>query len=125
MLLTWGTVFAIFLSFIGMYALSAYSVEKRIKEIGVRKVLGSSSKEVMFKLLYDILKWVFWSMPFAFLMSFLVMRRWLNDFANIIDLNLLYFLAGGAIALLIAIIAISIKSFAAANRNPVDSLRDE
>ena len=49
MLLTWGTVFAIFLSFIGMYALSAYSVEKRIKEIGVRKVLGSSSKEVMLK----------------------------------------------------------------------------
>ena len=125
MLLMAGTFLAIFLSFIGMYALSAYSVEKRVKEIGVRKVLGSSSKQVMTRLLVDILRWVFWSMPFAFLMSFIVMRRWLNDFVNRIELNAFYFLVGGAIALLIAIIAISIKSFAAANRNPVESLRDE
>ena len=125
MLLMAGTFLAIFLSFIGMYALSAYSVERRVKEIGIRKVLGSSSKQVMIKLLTDILRWVFWSMPFAFLMSFLLMRRWLDNFANRIDLNVFYFLVGGAIALLIAIIAISIKSFAAANRNPVDSLRSE
>jgi putative ABC transport system permease protein len=124
-LLLSGTLLAIFLSFIGMYALSAYSVEKRVKEIGVRKVLGSSSKEIMFKLLYDILKWVVWSMPVAFLMSYLVMNRWLNDFANGIQISLFHFVIGGLLALLIAIIAVSIKSFVAANKNPVESLRDE
>ncbi len=120
-----SAILAIFLSFIGMFALSAYNVEKRTKEIGLRKVLGSSSYEVMAKLLTDILVWVLWAMLPAFATAYIVLRQFLDNFANKTELSPGYFLFGGLIALLVAAAAISAKSISAANRNPVDSLRDE
>ncbi|MBE9467458.1 MAG: ABC transporter permease [Bacteroidetes bacterium] len=120
-----GTALAIFLSFIGMYALSAFSVEKRVKEIGVRKVLGSSSKQVLIKILSNTVKWVLLSMPLSFLLSYIIMSRWLSTFANRIDLTFTYFFLGGILALVIAVVAISIKSLGAANSNPVDCLKNE
>ncbi|NOY50164.1 MAG: FtsX-like permease family protein [Chlorobi bacterium] len=120
-----STILAIFLSFIGMFALSVYNVEKRTKEIGLRKVLGSSSFEVMTKLLTDILAWVVWAMLPAFAAAYIVSAQFLDNFANKTELSPWYFIFGGLIALLVAASAISIKSISAANRNPVDSLRDE
>jgi putative ABC transport system permease protein len=120
-----GTLLAIILSFIGMFALSVYNVERRTKEIGIRKVHGSSSFQVLYKLLSDILIWVVMAMIPAFLVAYIAMRYVLRSFVNKVDLNPIYFLLGGFIALLIAIIAISFKSIKAANQNPVDSLRDE
>jgi len=124
-LLLYGTLLAIIISFAGMFALSVYNVEKRTKEIGVRKILGSTSSEIVLKLLKDTLKWVIISMPLAFLMSYIVMKEWLKDFANKIDINILYFIIGGVIALLIATIAVSLKTWQASRKNPVDSLRYE
>jgi putative ABC transport system permease protein len=120
-----GTLLAIFLSFIGMFALSVYNVERRTKEIGVRKVHGSTSSQVVMKLLSDILIWVILAMFPAFLMAYIAMRQVLTNFANKIELSPLYFFLGGFIALFIATLAISFKSISAANQNPVDSLRDE
>jgi putative ABC transport system permease protein len=120
-----SALLAIFLSFIGMFALSVYNVEKRSKEIGLRKVLGSSSLEVMIKLLSDILIWVVWAMLPAFAVALIVSRQFLNSFAKQTDLSPKYFIFGGLIALLVAAAAVSIKSISAANRNPVDSLKDE
>lgn len=125
MFLFYGTFLAIFLSFIGMFALSVFNVEKRTKEIGIRKVLGSSSTEVLIKLLKDILKWVLWSMVPAFLISYILMKDWLMGFVNRIDLGVGYFLIGGFVAIVIAVVAISIRSISAARRNPVESLRYE
>lgn len=125
MFLFYGTMLAIFLSFSGMFALSVFNVEKRTKEIGIRKVLGSSSFEVLIRLLRDILKWVLWSMLPAFLISYILMKEWLAGFVNGIDIGIIYFLAGGFIAVVIAVIAISIRSIRAARRNPVESLRYE
>ncbi|MDP2723097.1 MAG: ABC transporter permease [Bacteroidales bacterium] len=120
-----GTLLAIFLSFIGMFALSVYNVERRTKEIGVKKVHGSTSAQVVIKLLSDILIWVIIAMIPAFLVAYIAMRQILTNFANKIELSPLYFLFGGVIALIIATLAISFKSISAANQNPVDSLRDE
>lgn len=124
-LLLSGTLLAIFLSFAGMFSLSVFNVEKRTKEIGIRKVMGSSSREVMIFLLGDMLKWVLWSMIPAFIASYLLMSDWLMGFAVRIDLSFYYFIISGFMALLIAFIAISVQSYTAARRNPVDSLRYE
>lgn len=124
-LLLYGTLLAIFLSFAGMFSLSVFNVEKRTKEIGIRKVMGSSSKEVLVFLLGDMLKWVLWSMIPAFLAAYLLMSDWLMGYAVGIDLGVYYFIVSGFMALLIAFVAISVQSYTAATRNPVDSLRYE
>ena len=124
-LLLYGTLLALIISFAGMFALSVFNVEKRTKEIGIRKVLGSSSMEIVVRLLLDTVKWVLWSMPISFLLSYLMMKNWLQDFPNRIEISFSYFLLAGAMALMIAIIAVSIKSLQAARRNPVESLRYE
>ena len=120
-----GTILAILLSFVGMFALSGYNVERRTKEIGIRKVHGSSTFQVSLKLLTDILIWVVLAMIPAFLVAFIAMRQVLMNFVNKVSLSPLYFLLGGIIALTIATLAILYKTIAAANQNPVESLRDE
>ena len=124
-LLLYAALLAIFLSFTGMFALSVFNVEKRTKEIGVRKVLGSTSTQVLIKIVKDTLKWVLISMPLPFLIVYILMNKWLETFANRIEINILYFLTGGLIAVIIAVLAVSIKSIQKARSNPVDSLRYE
>lgn len=120
-----GTLLAILLSFIGMYALSGYNVERRTKEIGIRKVHGSTTFQVSIKLLIDILIWVVLAMIPAFLVAYIAMQQVLANFVNKVSLSPLYFLLGGIIALTIATLAILYKTISAANQNPVESLRDE
>jgi putative ABC transport system permease protein len=124
-LLLYGTFLAIFLCFTGMFSLSVFNVEKRTKEIGIRKVMGSSSGEILIFLLSSMLKWVMWSMIPAFLIAYILLDEWLTGFANRITLGIEYFLIAGLLALVIAFVAVSIQSYIAATRNPVDSLRYE
>ena len=77
-LLLYAALLAIFLSFTGMFALSVFNVEKRTKEIGIRKVLGSTSTQVLVKLIKDTLKWVLISMPLPFLIVYILMTNWLE-----------------------------------------------
>ncbi len=116
---------AIILSFIGMYALSVFIVEKRTKEIGIRKVNGSTSQQILWMILIDILKWVVFAMIPAFLVSIIYLNHFLSDFAYHVDLSIWYFLVAAVLSLIIAGIAVSIKSIKAANQNPVESLRYE
>ncbi len=120
-----GTLLAILLSFIGMFALSGYNVERRTKEIGIRKVHGSTTLQVVGKLMTDILIWVVIALIPAFLVAYIAMREVLTNFVNKVSLSPLYFLLGGFIALIIATLAILFKTIGAANQNPVESLRDE
>ncbi len=120
-----GTMLAIFLSFMGMFALSAYNAESRTKEIGIRKVVGSSTLQVVFRMLAGSLKWVLLAMPLAFLAAYLTLDFWLSGIANRVTLCPHYFMAGGLAALIIASLAVFLKSWQAARQNPVVSLRSE
>ncbi|MCF6239737.1 MAG: ABC transporter permease [Bacteroidales bacterium] len=124
-LLFYATLLAVFLCITGMFALAVFNVERRIKEIGIRKVLGASSKLILTLLLTKMLQWVVWAMIPSLLIGYILMNDWLQNFTNKININILYFIISGGLAVIIAIVAVSAQSIWAATRNPVDSLRYE
>lgn len=121
----YGMMLALFLSFIGMFALSVFNVERKTKEIGIRKVLGGSPVEIVRMLLYKMLRWVLWTMIPAFAVAYLVLNRWLEGYTKHIEIGIAYFIVTGFVTLLIAALAVSFKSIYAATRNPVYSLKYE
>jgi len=126
-----GTLFnlfsgiAIFISTLGLLALTTYSAQTRVKEIGIRKVLGSSSFGIVKLLGKEFIVLVLIAIVIACPIAFYFMKAWLNNFAYKTDLKILIFLIGGIIAVGIAAFTISFQAFKAARANPVDSLRDE
>lgn len=120
-----GAAMAIVISFIGLLALSILNVNRRKKEIGIRKVIGSTEAEVVRSLLSETFVLVGLATGIAFIGSYLAMRHWLNGFVDRINLSPVYFLISAAFALLIAFLATGWQSWRAATRNPVESLRYE
>ena len=126
-----GTIFtvfcslAIFIACLGLFGLAAYTAEQRTKEIGVRKVLGASVGSLVLLFSRDFTKLVLVALLIAVPVSYVIMNRWLEDFAYRITLGASTFLMAGGIALLIAWLTIGFQSVRAAVANPVDSLRNE
>jgi len=120
-----GTFLAIVISFIGLMALSVMNVSRRTKEIGIRKVAGSSVAGVMTALLRQTVILVVISCLIASAAGYLVMQRWLSHYMERIHLHPGYFLLSGLVALVIALLAVSWQSWKAATRNPVEALRYE
>lgn len=120
-----GAILAIILSFMGMIALSILNVTRRTKEIGIRKVIGSNETEIIKELLSETIKLVSVASLVAFVVSYFLMKGWLNNFATKVILNMGYFLISGISAFFIAFLAVGWHSWRAATRNPVDSLRYE
>jgi putative ABC transport system permease protein len=117
---------AIFVSCIGLFALSAYITSLRTKEIGVRKVLGSSVSGVVILLSKDFTKMILLAFVLAVPVAWYVMESWwLQTFAYRIDISLWIIFVSGASALLIAWITVSYQSIKAAIQNPVGSLRSQ
>jgi putative ABC transport system permease protein len=116
---------AILISCLGLFGLAAFTAERRLKEIGIRKVLGSSEFGIVTMLSADFTKIVFTAIVIALPLSYLLTKTWLDDFAFKIELNWLYFVLAGAIALLIAWITVGTQAFKAARVNPVNCLKDE
>jgi putative ABC transport system permease protein len=116
---------AIFIACLGLFGLSAFTISQRVKEIGVRKVLGASVPQIVAELSKDFLKLVLIAAVIALPVAGLLMHKWLLDFAFRIDLNWWVFLMAGVIALIIAFVTISFQSIKAAVANPVKSLRSE
>lgn len=116
---------AIFISCLGLFGLSAFMVEKRIKEIGVRKVLGASVNGLTLLLSKDFLKLVGVSCAVAFPVAYWVMRNWLQDYPYRIEIGWGVFVLAGAVALAIAFLTVSFQTIRAALANPVASLRSE
>ena len=116
---------AILIACMGLFGLAAITTERKVKEIGIRKILGASVGQIMAQL----------SKNFAFLVllaflifspfTYLLMRKWLENFAYRIEINPLVFLLGGIIAILIALLTISYHTLRSARVNPVESLRYE
>jgi putative ABC transport system permease protein len=118
-------VFAILLSSIGLYSIVSLLAQMRKKEIGVRKVLGASLTDVLFLTTSEYLVIVLVANIFAWPLAYYVMNRWLQDFAYRIDLTWTTFASAGGIALIVALLTVSVQSIRAGLANPVDSLRTE
>jgi putative ABC transport system permease protein len=116
---------AIFIACLGLFGLSAFTISQRVKEIGVRKVLGASVSQIVVELSKGFLKLVLIAAVFALPVAGLLMHNWLLDFASRINLSWWVFLMAGIIALIIAFVTISFQSIKAAIANPVKSLRSE
>jgi len=116
---------AIFIACLGLFGLSSFSITQRIKEIGVRKVLGASVSSIVALLSKDFLKLVGVAALLAFPIAWWAMHNWLKDFAYRIDIEWWVFVLAGIIAALIALITISFQAIKAGFSNPVKSLRTE
>ena len=117
--------FAIFIACLGLFGLSAFSISQRIKEIGIRKVLGADVSTIVALLSKDFLKLVAIAAVVAFPVAWYFMNKWLQDFAYRIDVGWWIFIVAGVIALLIALVTVSFQAIKAAIANPVKSLRSE
>ena len=119
------TIIAILISCLGLFGLATFSAEQRIKEIGVRKVLGASVTSILTLLSKDFIKLVGISIVIASPIAWYVMNKWLQEFAYRIHISWMVFAITTIIALLIALLTISFQAIKAAIANPVESLRSE
>ncbi|HLK26929.1 MAG TPA: FtsX-like permease family protein, partial [Puia sp.] len=117
--------FAIFIACMGLFGLSAINAINRTKEVGIRKVLGASVKEIVVTLSSNFLIMVAISIAIATPFAWWLMNKWLEDFAYRIHISWWMFAIVGATALIIAFVAVSFQSIKAAMANPVKSLRSE
>jgi len=120
-----GSILAIVLSCIGLFAMSLLIVAQRKKEIGVRKIVGASVSAITILLTKDFLKLVVIAFLIATPIAWWTMNKWLQNYVYRIDLNIWIFLGAGAIAVIIAMLTIAVKTIKAATSNPVDALRTE
>ena len=121
----YGAGFAILIACLGLFGLAALSVTGRTKEIGIRKVLGASVANVALLLSKDFAKLVFVGIVLAVPVAYLVMQRWLEDFAYRVDIGVPLFVLAGVLALTIALLTVSYQAIRAALADPVQSLRYE
>lgn len=118
-------VIAILIACLGLFGLATYMAEQRIKEIGVRKVLGATVSNLVSMLSKDFVKLVLISTVLAVPLAWWAMNKWLQDFAYRINIGWWVFAAAGVLALLIALLTVSSQAIKAAIANPVKSLRTE
>lgn len=122
---TFFTFLAIFIATLGLFGLSYYRINQRIKEIGIRKVNGANISEILTMLNKDFVKWVAIAFIIAIPIARLAMNKWLENFAYKTTLSWWIFALAGVLALGIALLTVSWQSWRAATRNPVEALRYE
>ncbi len=116
---------AILISCLGLFGLATFTAERRLKEIGIRKALGSSSANIVMLLSGDFTKMVLVSVFIGIPTSYWLLSKWLERFAFHIELDSWYFIVAGLIALVIAWVTVAYQAIKAANVNPVKCLRTE
>ncbi len=119
------SVLAIFIACLGLLGLAAYTTQLRMREIGIRKVLGASIQNIIGMLTKDFLKLVAVAALAAFPLAWWAMYAWLQNFAYRVNVAWWVFLLAAIIAALIALFTISFQAIKAAIANPVESLRTE
>jgi putative ABC transport system permease protein len=115
----------ILIACLGLFGLATYAAEQRIKEIGIRKVLGASVSSIVAMLSKDFLKLVFIASIIALPVAWWAMNNWLRDFAYRINISLWVFVIAAALAIIIALFTVSFQAIKAAISNPVKNLRTE
>jgi putative ABC transport system permease protein len=126
-LITYASILAIIISFMGLYALTSFTVMKRVKEIAIRKTLGASIPKIMGLLFSELFRWLLIGNLIAWPLAFYTVTRWQENFAfriNIID-HWYYFVLAGLLAALVAVFASIIQIMSAARTNPAVCLKAE
>ena len=116
---------AIFLSCLGLYGLASFMAVQRIKEVGIRKVLGASTSNIVYLFSKEFILLIFIAFLIATPLAWYVMNQWLQNYAYRINISWWLFAAGGLAAIIIALATISFQAIKAAMANPVKSLRTE
>ncbi len=119
------SVLAILIACLGLFGLTSFTVEKRTKEIGIRKALGASVSNIILLLFKEFTKLILLANVIAWPLAYYAMNRWLQNYAYRIDIGLSVFVLAGLIALAIAILTVGYQASKAARANPVDALRYE
>jgi putative ABC transport system permease protein len=119
------SVLSIFVACLGLFGLAAFTAEERTKEIGVRKVLGASTANILLLLSKEFSKWVLFANLIAWPVAYYIMHRWMQNFAYQTRIGLWPFFVSALLALIIALFTVSYQSVRAALADPVDCLRYE
>ncbi|QCK14588.1 ABC transporter permease [Mangrovivirga cuniculi] len=119
------TMVAIIISCLGLFGLASFSAEQRTKEIGIRKVLGSSIKDIVINFNLSFVKLVLIAAIIAIPICYFILTDWVRDFAYHISLDILVFLVGSGIAFLVAVGTVTYHALKVANTNPVNALKSE
>ncbi len=119
------SILAILISVLGILGMAVFSIDRKVKEIGIRKINGAKVSEVMAMLNKDFVKWIVISFVIASPIAWYAMDYWLGNFAYKTTLSWWVFALAGLLALVIALITVSWQSWRAATRNPVEALRYE
>lgn len=122
---TYASLLSLLLALLGLYALTMFLVNKRTKEIGIRKVMGSTRVQIVAMLVGVFVKWITVAFIISTPISYYIMQRWLQNYAYHIRLSIWPFLMAGLVALLIAVLTVGWQAFKAASRNPIEALRYE
>jgi putative ABC transport system permease protein len=123
-ILTISTTIALIISCLGLYGLSVYVAERKVKEIGVRKIVGASISSILMMLSASYVKLIAISFVISIPVGYYFMNKWLQGFAYHIDPGVGVFLLSGIISFVLAWVTISFESFRAARRNPAETLRN-
>ncbi len=123
--LLYATLLTLLIAALGLFGLASYMAEQRIKEIGVRKVLGASVQEIVLLMGKDFLKLVLIAGLVAAPIAFWLAQRWLSGFAYRMDMTVFPFVLVILLAVLVAFLTVSSRAIRAARVNPVESLRSE
>ena len=116
---------AVLIACLGLFGLASFASEQRIKEIGVRKVLGASIPQVLYLLTKDFMLLVLIAFVIAAPAAYFLSNWWLQNFAFSVDVSLLTFLLSGLMSMIVALVTIAYKTYNAARSNPVKALRFE
>lgn len=119
------TGLAIFIAILGLLGLISFSIERKTKEIGVRKVVGASSQSIVFLLSKEMSRLIVISIFISIPAAWYLMNNWLEEFVYKTEINALVFILSGVIALVLALTALSYQTIKAAMQNPVKSLKSE
>ncbi|HQU54895.1 MAG TPA: FtsX-like permease family protein, partial [Saprospiraceae bacterium] len=120
-----ATLLALFIACLGLFGIATLTTAQRMKEIGVRKVLGASTGEILVLLNKPLTLIILLATGIAIPVAWYLMQNWLTNFAFRINPSILVMLGAGLGALLLALVAVSWQSFNAARKSPVHSLRNE
>jgi len=122
---TYFSVLCVFIACLGLFGLAAYNAEQRTKEISIRKVMGASVSNIVLVLLKEFSTWVLLANIIAWPVAYLVLGKWLQNFAYSIDQSILTFIIAGITALIIALFTVSFRAVKAAQTNPAEALKYE